>query len=380
MQEVNHRVAIVMDSSRAYERGLITGILKYSRLHGPMHFWRKRGILSGGQELITLKQLKNWKPDGIIWREGYKDISLKSLRVPGVVVPFTRPKKNQVNVVADDESIGRKAAKYLLRRGFKHFGYYGYGDRCFFSRDRQRGFVSEVKAHGFSVSLCDRGDRDVISDWLGSSATPLGLMVCTDDLAIDCYEAINQLGYSIPQDCSIIGVGNDELVCDFVSPSLSSIELRTPLAGYEAADALVRLIEGQKYENRIVCQVGEVVERQSTSMLAVEDPFVARAIEYIQSHVSKNIHASDVVKAVPVSRRSLYSRFQQVMGSSIFEEIRRAKMAYAARMLLETDLSVSEIADKLGYSEPKNLARIFRQEKGMAPHRYRQRYMAESLR
>jgi LacI family transcriptional regulator len=371
MESSQPRIVLLMDTNRAYERGLLRGILRYSRLHGPLTFWQKPPVVSGGPRDITLKMVEEWHPDGIIWREGYSGIDVRSLGLPTVFAPYTEPDPEQLNIVSDDAGIGARAADHLVRRGFRHFAYYGQSDRFYFSRGRKAAFAAAIEQAGFSVSCRSRDEGPDLAAWLSGLPSPLGLMVATDDSAADCYAAVRKAGLSIPDDIAIIGVGNDELICDFASPPLSSVGMNTEHAGYEAAGALMEMRDGRAPGSDLICKALEVTERQSTSILAIEDKEIASAIRFIHSHLNENLHVDDVVRSVPLSRRALYARFKEVLGRSIYEEIRTAKMDYAARMLMETDLPISVIATKLGFDDAKNLARAFRQAKGLPPLKYR---------
>ncbi|MBT3193406.1 MAG: substrate-binding domain-containing protein [Verrucomicrobia bacterium] len=368
------RIMLLMDTNRAYERGLLRGVLRYSRLHGPLSFWRKQHVVSGGPRRISLKMIREWRPDGIIWREGYCTLDIKSLGVPTVFAPYRAPDPQLLNVVSGDAAIGAKVVDHFLRRGFRHFAYYSHSDSLYFSRARRAAFTTGVQQAGCEVSYCCRDETPDVAAWLGAQSFPLGLMVATDDCAADCYAAAREAGLAIPQDLAIIGVGNDELICDFAIPPLSSVGMNTEHAGYEAARALIDMIEGRAPGRDIVCDACEVTERPSTSVLAVEDRVIASAIQFIRSRLGENLHVEDVVRAMPVSRRALYTRFKLAVGRSIYDEIRLAKMDYAARMLTDTDMSIAAIAEKLGYGDAKNLARVFRHAKGLPPLKYRMQY------
>jgi LacI family transcriptional regulator len=349
-------------------------MLRYSRLHGPFTFLRKHHLVSGGPKRLSLEMLRKWKPHGVILREGSSEIDVGKLGVPMVVAPYSRPWSNAVNILTDDEAIGRAAADHLLDRGFRHFGFYGLGDSYYFSRARRQAFSERIRTAGCVVDVFKEGGNEDLATWVGGLRRPLGLMVCTDDCCSQCYEAAASAGLSIPEDVAVIGVGSDELVCDFVRPSLSSVGLSTEEAGYQAARVLSDIIGGRKGMPNIVVEATGVVVRQSTSVFAVEDAVVASALHFIHEHVGENLHVDDVVKAVPISRRALYVRFRQAVGRSIYEEIRRARMDHAARLLVETTLPIAQVVERLRFTDPKNFARSFQREKGTTPFKYRSRY------
>jgi LacI family transcriptional regulator len=216
-----------------------------------------------------------------------------------------------------------------------------------------------------------------MADWLKSLPKPVGLMTCTDDRSQDVVEASKIAGVHVPEDLAIIGVDNDELVCELSSPPLSSIALNTQRSGYEAAELLDKLMSRKRIKMAnltIVVHPTHIVTRQSTDILAIEDRDVVAAVRFIRRNAREMIQVDDVVDTVAVSRRSLEQRFRRELGCSVLAEIKRARIDQVARMLVETNLSVSQIALALGYSGVENIARYFRSEKGMSPLAYRKLY------
>ena len=386
MNERAPRVILLIDTSRAYERGLIRGILKYSRLHGPWTLLRRTPVASGGRPSVTLAELRNWKADGLIWRESEPKLELEKLRIPTIFAPNTTVSKRFTNILTNDRAIGRMAAEHLLRLGLHHFAFYGIEPRFHWSVGRREGFKAGIEEAGRTLRVYESGAAEAkissqtrqrkLRDWLGSLPRPFGLMLCTDDCCVECFEACHAIGLDIPGDAAVIGVGNDELVCDLVAPPLTSIAWNIEQTGYEAADALARLMKDRRRKrvDHVSADPLHVVKRRSTDTVALPDADVAAAVQFIRDHASRPIHVDDVVKSVPLSRRVLYRRFKEHMGCSVYQEIRRARTARAARMLLETNLSVTEIAHKLGYEDAKNFSRMFRMERKLTPLGYRKKY------
>lgn len=380
------RVILLIDTSRAYERGLIQGILKYSRLHGPWTLLRRTPVASGGRPSVTLAELRNWNADGIIWRESKPGLDIERLRIPTVYAPNTTVSRTFTNILTNDHAIGQMAADHLLGSGLRHFAFYGIGTRYHWSVGRKAGFSARIAEAGRSLAIfevaaaeaaCSRSIRQRrLQQWLASLPRPFGLMLCTDDCCVECFEACHAIGLNIPGDAAVIGVGNDELVCDLVAPPLTSIAWNIERTGYEAAGALAGLMKSgnRKKTEDVTADPLHVVRRKSTDIMALADADVAAAVRFIQEHASQSIHVDDILKAVPLSRRVLYRRFKEHLGCSVYKEIRRVRTAGAARMLLETSLSVTEIAHKLGYEDSKNFSRMFRMEKNLTPLAYRKKY------
>ncbi|MBF0199636.1 MAG: helix-turn-helix domain-containing protein, partial [Planctomycetes bacterium] len=181
---------------------------------------------------------------------------------------------------------------------------------------------------------------------------------------------------SIPEDIAIIGVGNDEQICELSNTPLSSIELNTEQAGYHAARWLFDSFRngGGELSPTILVHPLGVRQRRSTDILSARDLDVARAINFIRNSCSRNIGVDDVVKQTSVSKRILYDRFNQEIGLGIAEYIRKVRMDHFCRLLLETNLSVAEIAHSMGYASDANISRYFHKLMNMTPLAYRKRH------
>jgi LacI family transcriptional regulator len=132
---------------------------------------------------------------------------------------------------------------------------------------------------------------------------------------------------------------------------------------------------GKKPDNQtIVIQPTHVITRQSTDVLAIQDNDVARAVRFIRQHAKEAIQVDEVVNVAAVSRRGLERRFQRVLNRSVLDEIRRVHIELVTRMLIETNLSVTQIASTLGYISVAHIGRYFRREKGMSLLEYRKRF------
>ena len=377
---------LLIGRSRAYERGLLLGIAKYSRLHGPWTFYEEPPfyINSGGSKK-TLYQMKDWGVDGIIMRDTKKTQEIVAMGLPTIVTDLREEFSGSPIIKTHDAAIGKMAAKYLFNRGFRQFAFCGF-DNMFWSRDRREAFGKSITKAGFDVHIYNQpksrvkrlpaNELIIMVDWLKSLPKPVALMACNDDRGRQVIEACKIAGLHVPEQVAILGADDDQLVCDLSSPRLSSIALNLERSGYDAAELLNKLMTGEEKtaNQRIIVQPTHVVTRQSTDILAIEDREVAKAVRFIRRHSKELIQVGDVVNAVAVSRRSLYQRFRRVLGRTPNEEINRVRIEQVARMLVETNLPISQITLALGYSHITHIARQFRQEKGMSPVAYRKRY------
>jgi len=381
------RVMLLLESSRAPDQGLLRGIAKYSRLHGPWSFYRRPPayINSRHSNNKSLLRLKEWEPDGIITLDSGRVEDVIGIGVPTIIASVSKKSLFDLSyILSDSEAIGEMAAEYLLSRGFKNFAFCGFGDLPW-SKDRGESFARKITEAGFEINSYSKSksrvrhsleyERELISDWLKSLNKPIAVLACNDDRSQDIVEACKINNLHIPVEVAILGVDNDEFVCDLSHPSLSSIALDTEKAGYQAAELLDKLMKSESTTDQaIVSQPTHVVTRQSTDILVIEDQDVAEAVRFILQHAKQAIQVTDVIDSVSISRRALERRFRNILGYSINKEIRRVRIDQVVRMLVETNLSISEIAVALDYPGIEHIARYFRKEKGMSLLAYRKRH------
>jgi LacI family transcriptional regulator len=385
----NRKVILMMETSRTYGRSILRGIARYSRGRETWIFYKEAPFYwRTGNEKVTLDKILKMGADGLILREQrtrQKTLQILDVGIPTVVSPYTEPFQGFSNIVTDDAAIGKMAAEYLLHRGFKQFAYSGFGQMYYWSRERGKSFGQRIAEAGFETFYYEyelhkseaqqswEEEQESIADWLKSLPKPIGLMACNDDQGQYVLEACKVAGLHVPEQVAIIGLGNDDLICDLVAPPLSSIAVSAEKAGYQAAEALDKIMDGEKVASqRIVVQPTHVVTRQSTNVFAVTDRDVLMALHFIHRRAKKEvIQVDDVLRAVSLSRRSLYNRFSQILGRSVHEEIKRVRVEQLAQLLVSTNLPISHIASALGYSDIKNIARYFKQQKSMTPIEYR---------
>jgi LacI family transcriptional regulator len=381
-------VALFLQGVRHYERELLRGISDYANLHGPWQFFRSVPYLAGGEKDAT-ELVRLWKPDAIIARESspHQYDEILDGRLPTIYSPTTERREGMPNIVVNDRAVGKLAADHLIESGFRHFAYCGV-DAFFWSRLRGEGYSSRLAGHGYGarVFASDNGKEFFgwnpahrkLLDWLGSLPKPVGVFCCTDDFTLLVQEACMGAGLRIPDDVALIGVGNDKSICELARVSQSSVSLNIRRGGYDAARHLAGLLHDRQARRRrpvdIVIEPLGVVARPSTDAAETHDPEVARAISFIREQVNFPIDVDDVVRVVALSRRRLYDRFREATGKSISACIRDRRLGHFARQLLETNLTISEIAYAMGYESDTNVARLFKKHFGITPVAYRRKH------
>jgi LacI family transcriptional regulator len=381
------KVIFLVETSRAYGRGLLRGIAQYSNLHGPWLFFMGPEFYVKGIE-HSYKWIKEVGADGIIaplWDAKIIE-EIIDLGLPSVICGIEKPALNVCRVVTDEVAVGRISAEYFLERGFQRFAFCGFDD-AIWSAWRGDSFNKRVAEAGFETHIYQQhrtgrhrtkeDEQTVIAKWLKSLPRPIAIMACNDDRSRDVLAACRIAGIEVPREAAILGVDNDELVCDLSYPQLSSIATSTERAGYETARVLDKLMRGQKIadtEKEVVISPLHVVTRQSTDIMAIEDKQVADAVHFIRSHSKEVILVSDVAEAVGLSRRALQQRFRKILSHSVHEEIKYSRINQIAAMLTSTNLSISQIVRLLGYPDASNISRYFKQHKGLSPSDYRKQF------
>ncbi|HDQ45941.1 MAG TPA: helix-turn-helix domain-containing protein [bacterium] len=374
------RIVLLVETSREFGRQLIMGIARYSRLNGPWSFYKEPIGLKSSIPLLT-----GWKPDGIIMRDSLIKKELLKLKIPTVlVIHDSSYPKNLPVIKTDSGAIARMASEHLIQKGFKHFAFCGFDGyewsderkTCFCRFNQEAGFATHAYDSPKSIKIHDwENEQRHVSEWMRTLPKPIGLLACNDDRGQHILEVCKLTGFKVPEDVAVIGVDNDPMVCEIGDPPLSSIALNVESAGFEAAKLLDELIiQKEMTGQQIIVSPTHVVQRQSSDILAVNDPEVASAIRFIRKNAKNKILVNDVVRATCVSRRSLEQRFRETIRRSIYDEIRRVRVESISRLLIETDLPVSHITSLFNFTDVEHISRYFRKEKSISLREYRKRF------
>ncbi len=373
-------IALLIESSNSYARGLLRGIMAYIHEHHPWSIY----LPEHGRGNVPVNWLNSWHGDGIIARIENAKIAeaVVNSGVPAVDMSAARLAPSLPWVETDDRAIATLAAQHLVERGFQHYAFCG-DDRFNWSRWREDHFQACIKDTGF---VCHRypqakgrkknipweQEQQRLSDWIRQLPKPVGVMACYDIKAQQLLDVCRTINVSVPEEVAIIGVDNDEILCNLSEPPLSSVIPNTRLTGYEAAALLDRMLAGQTVssEAHLIKPLG-IATRQSTDIQAIDDKFISDAVRFIRQHACDGINVQDVLKSVPLSRRILESRFQKIIGRSPHEEIVRIRLDRVKQLLEETDLSLIQIAERTGFQHPEYLNVAFKKQTGITPGSFR---------
>lgn len=377
------RVALLIEMSNGYARELLYGIRAYLREHSP---WTIH-LAEHGRGGLPPAWLRGWTGDGIIARVENRRIAdaLHATGRPVVDVSAALPEPEFPRVATDSQAVTRLAAEHLLERGFRHFGYCG-DDRFEWSNRRAGFFGAELRARGHACAVFAprRGTRpgpaweaelDDIAGWIRGLARPVGIMACYDIRGQQVLEACRRLGVGVPDEVAVMGVHNDDLLCDLCDPPLTSVVPDARRAGYTAATLLTRLMRGERVPAQAVAiePIG-VATRQSTDVVAVADRQVSAAVRYLREHACENISVGDLLKAVPMSRSALERRFKQWLGRTPHDQLLRVKIDRVKTMLATTDLPLAVVAERTGFEHTEYLSVVFKRVTGLRPSAYRARH------
>ncbi len=361
----------MVESLNGYREKLLTGISRYAR---QKNNWRIAFFDRERKELADL--VGSWQGDGIICSavdSRFADAA-GGREIPIINVTSRQIESVFTNVIGDDVQVGAKAAEFLAARGFQSFAFLRRRENARYSADRGKGFNSTIAAAGFkaeSIAIGSAGD-DELAEWLAALPRPLALLGSTDRLAAMGIDACWKLGLRVPEEVAVLGIGNYDQLCELCSPTLSSLDVDMERRGYEAAQWLDRILEGEaRPAEPILIPPAFVAERRSTDVYAFEDPDVVAALRFVHENAFRTIKVGDVVAATTISRRSLEGRFNNLIGRTLHDEIWQAHFDLATRLLAASDLSLQEVAERSGFRTASALVNLFRQRFELTPREYR---------
>lgn len=380
------RVALLIESSRGYGRGLLRGIADYVRVHGPWSIYLQRHHLFDA----TPGWLKDWRGDGILARVENRRIarSLRGRRLPVVDLRGRLLDLDMPAILTDDAAGARLAAAHLLERGFRQFAYCGF-EGAPYSDERSRVFNQVIEQAGFRCVTYESprhlrgrhperpeiegplGEAHVMR-WLRTLPRPIGLMACNDARGQQVLNACRDLDIHVPEEMAVVGVDNDDVICDLCDPPLSSVVPNTPKIGYEAAALLDRMMRGEAAPRQpIYIEPVGIVTRRSTDVLAIDNADVTAALRFIRDHACEGISVKDVLTHVSLSSSALERQFSRILGRTPKAEIVRVQLDRVKQLLAETACPLKRVALEAGFKHPEYLCAVFKSKFGQTPGRYR---------
>ncbi len=380
------RVALAFPLAVPHLTLTLRGITDYARRHAKWTFITSfPSVIGADQPGLLVRSLKDWPGDGVMAliateadARAARELGLPVVNMTGVVRDAGLPR-----VMADQQTIGRLAAEHLLDRGLGRFAFYGFRE-VWYSKLRCQAFVRRVEQAGGQCSVYEQTARvnprqpwhhypAGLDRWLETLKPPVGLMAVHDYRARVVVDECDRLGLRVPDDVVLIGADNNQIVCEFCQPPLTSISRNDYQIGYQAAALLDRLMAGeQPPEQDILIPPGEVVARRSTDLVAFDDPHVTTAVRYVRRHVAEPFGVEALLKLVPVSRRQLEKRFKQFLGRTPHEYICHVRVGRAKQLLAGPEkMKIKDVAVACGFPDTQRFRIVFRRLVGTTPIDYR---------
>jgi LacI family transcriptional regulator len=379
-------VALLVESSRAYGRGILLGVARFVREHDPWSiFFQDLNLCDD-----TPGWLKNWRGEGIISRLENRDVVglIRRLKVPAVYLRRVARHAGMPSILTNNKAVSRLCFEHLNERGFRHFAFCGFNGADY-SDERRESFVELVKQAGLRCHVytegrqlakadtaqyegCGLKDGGLVANWIKELPKPIGVMACNDMRGQQVLDACRATGVASPEEIAVIGVDNDDVLCCLSDPPLSSVVPNAEQIGYQAAVLLGQMMTGVRTAPvEMFVEPSGIITRRSTEVLAMDDRQIAAATSFIREHACEGIDVSAVLRAVPMSRSTLDRRFIKILGRSPKDEILRVRLNRAKQLLAETDFPLYLIAERVGLEHVEHLSRIFKSRIGITPSGFR---------
>lgn len=379
------KILLLIDFSSEFSRGILKGLIRYSKDHGPWIFYRLPSYyktLYGEKGVI--QWAKEWKADAIIarWDEEGTHL-LTSLNIPIILQNYKSRSDYFSNLTGDYIGTGEMAAHFFIKRRYQNFAFYG-NKGVIWSQERAEGFRKEIEKAGGNYYYFESENLDgeqwssshlQLDNWLLSLPKPIALFACDDSFALRVSEICKINNIAIPDEIALLGVDNDELICNLSDPTISSIVLDVEKGGYEAGRLMDQLIHHQREEPfNIVIRPTRFELRKSTEKYNITNEYILQVVHYIEKHFTSEINIEELTRLVPLSRRNLEVKFKNEMGTTIYQFILNCRIDYFTHLLLTTNRPLFDLSIDAGFSDYKNISRLFKRMKGYTPLEYREKF------
>lgn len=350
-------------------------------------------VRGAAPRMDSVSRIPAWGADGVIaglWDPVVAE-KLAEFGLPVVDVFDWTKTPGMYRVSVDDVAVGRVAADFLRERRLPNLAYVGQLDYPF-SAKRYEGFKQAIEGEGVGCTVF-RGDvlscaweiaetaakaDGPLAEFLRELPKPVGVFAANDDIGLQVLDAARFAGLRVPDELAVLGVDDDPLLCALAHPPLSSVSLRAERVGVTASRTLGKLMDGgaraEDVEREQWLPPAGVTARLSTDVLAVEDEDLAAALRWLRENANKNVKVYDVLREVPLSRRSLELKFSKLLGRSPHEELTRVRVERAKSLLAGTDLPMAAVARRSGFAHAERMATVFRTMTQETPTAYRRRF------
>lgn len=377
------KILLLTDYSQESERRFLNGFVKYADTQGGCIFYPMSHLISQTKDnsMEIIKLAKKFKVDAILGL--WHNINVAEAKNLGIPI-FLRTHKKVYNdfpmLTGHYKEFGAYAADFFIGMNFTNYAFIGMKD-IIWSDSRYEGYseqiaiTKKVPTHKYYVEDF-KNEIESISDWLHSLPKPVALLACNDFMARQVTEVCQLGGIQIPKDISLLGVDNDEFMCNISSPTLSSIKLNFEKHGYEIAKTLFKMVHERKvWPARIAVEAIGVVERMSTKRKVISDPYIREVVDFISRNYTQEINIGKLTSFIPLSRRAIEMKFKKEMHPhTITSYIMKLRLDHFCNLLETTEMPISVAADKSGFIDSSNFSTVFKKHKGLTPSEYRKMY------
>jgi LacI family transcriptional regulator len=378
-----HEIAFAFPRG-AHQEVFIEGVIRYATEHER----RWSYIIAPESNSVSILQLVGWQGDGII-------AALNTAKEANCAANFPVPVVNISSALAespvprsmvDNHAVGVTAADHLMERGFQSYAFYGMRD-IEYAKQRLEGFNEPLASAEFrSLELMLpatfhlRGQvwmkqQQQLTKWLAELPTPIGVFAASDLRARQVLIACTQIGLKVPEQVAVLGVDDQQIICEHIRPTLSSVARNNIMEGYSAAALLDRLMRRKLVPpgDQLVPPL-QVVARESTATFAVSDGRLRKVLSYFHEHIEDPVTVEELCRQIDVSRRWLEYTFQNLLKETPYQYMRRTRLDLAKRLLTEEPAAkIYGIAERVGFSSAKQLTKVFHREFGISPREYRRK-------
>ncbi|MEN1679288.1 MAG: DNA-binding transcriptional regulator [Planctomycetota bacterium] len=378
------RVAVCVETDTSYGRRVIRGIANYAETHGGWHL-----VLDPRDHEHRSALPDGWEGDGVIARLSSR-LQVEQVRASGVPVVNVDDMFLNLDgvpsIVTDEQALAEQAVKHLLDRGFRQFAYFA-PPSTQYSKHRGDAFEKTASAAGCQCHVYKPGYRPGrklswmeqqrrVSRWLATLPTPLAVLAVDAQRARQLAEICHLSAFRVPDDIAILAGDADDIMCEVSTPPLSHVNVASERIGHEAAAVLHAMIESGTHASgsKRIPPHG-VTSRQSTDLLAIDNPTIVEALRFIRTHAHRGIVVRDILREIPISRRGLEIAFQNYLGRSPAREIRRVQLERGKELLGKRELSIGEVAQACGFANATRFGVAFKKESSTTPLAYRRKLL-----
>lgn len=361
MNKPHKRILLLLN---CYLPRLHRGIVDYARSHE----WFLEVAYAG----YLKEAMRSWKGDAVITDMNYYLPQLRKRGVRIAVSADSLANFADCTVCPDENRIGVIAAEYFLHKGFTQFAL------CTGTR-RGHAFQTRIEQSGYAVTplhnsfpYVTESSLNRLIAQLGALPRPCAIFCENDWTAARVVNEALDMGIRVPEEFAVLGVGNDDLLCNSTFVPLSSVETRLYERGRRLAEALDRLLDGTAQDSVVRLEPSQsVIERKSTGFFAVEHPVLREMVQWLTARAANPVQIADLAAHFHLSVSAVYRTFMNHLGIPPKKLLLDARMDIARRLLLDTDDKISAIAEEAGFPTAASFFETFHKIHSCTPQAWR---------